>query len=654
MAISTASTILVVDDNPAGRYATSRMLRAAGFAVLEAATGADGVSMSSEADLIVLDVNLPDFSGFEVCRRIRARAETARLPVIHLSATFVRDTDKVEGLDAGADGYLTHPVEPPVLVATVNAFLRTRRAEDEMRKSEAKFKAIFDQALSGILLVSKDLVYLEANPAMCKLLGRSREEIIGRHNSSFVPAGLEHSTLTIARDVEEHGAWRGTFPLIRADGTHVELEWSIARHSIPGVRLAIVNDVTERRAHEVERDRLLAAERAAREEAERANRLKDEFLATLSHELRTPLNAIVGWSQILKRGDPSPEDVAEGIDAIERNAQSQAQLIADLLDVSRITSGKLRLDVRSIDPAATIQAALETISPAAQAKEIRVERSLDPNFGPIQGDPDRIQQVIWNLVNNAVKFTPKRGTIRVSLARENSHVVITVADNGQGIKPDFLPYIFERFRQENATTKRNQGGLGLGLAIVKHLVELHGGTITAQSEGEKQGSVFTIRLPVTAVNPEVPPIVEEITPPAVGGPAKNDLPVAIRGVRILIVEDDADARAVLRRVLTKGGAEVAGAADVQTALSLLTIFKPQILVSDVGLPGQDGHDLIRAVRARGFTPQLLPAIALTAFARNEDRSQSLEAGFQMHLCKPVDASELLAAVSTLSPAAPVV
>jgi len=324
-------------------------LRSAGFAVLEAATGNEGLSLAHGADLVVLDVNLPDIDGFEVCRQIRSNHQTARLPVIHLSATFVKDVDKVHGLEAGADGYLTHPVEPPVLVATVNAFLRARRAEDAMRTSEAKFRAIFDQAPTGILLLSKDLLYLEANPAMCRLLGRSREEIVGQHSSSFMPSDRKEEAAKIAKELEEFGVWSGTFPLLRADGSHVELEWNVAVHSAPGVRLAIVTDITQRRLIEADRERALIAERAARSEAERANRLKDDFLATLSHELRTPLNAIVGWSQILKSGHPSETEIAEGIEAIERNATAQAQLISDLLDVSSITSGKVRLEVQSVD-----------------------------------------------------------------------------------------------------------------------------------------------------------------------------------------------------------------------------------------------------------------------------------------------------------------
>ncbi|MDB5319653.1 MAG: sensor hybrid histidine kinase [Phycisphaerales bacterium] len=636
--------ILVVDDNPAGRYSTSRILRAAGFTVTEAATGLDGLKNVADADAVVLDVNLPDIDGFEVCRRIRAQRQTSRVPVIHLSATFVKDVDKVQGLEAGADGYLTHPVEPPVLVATINAFLRARRAEDEMRQSEAKFRAIFDHALSGILLVSEDLACLEANPAMCHMVGRPREGIIGQHLSDFVPT----ESSIVARDLGLRGAWRGTFPLTRQDGSRVELEWNISAHSVPGVRLAIVTDITERQGHETERERLLMNERRAREDAERANRLKDDFLATLSHELRTPLNAIVGWSEILRSGKLSDKELAEAVEAIDRNARAQSQLISDLLDVSRITSGMFRLDVRPMDLAETINDALEALVNAVQAKEINLQRDLHRDASAIVGDPQRIQQVLWNLVNNAVKFTPRGGTINVTLDRENSHARITVTDTGQGINADFLPYIFERFRQEDATSKRNQGGLGLGLAIVKHLVEMHGGTVSAQSEGEGQGSSFVVRLPVAAMKPEAEAMIVRSATSAAAAPAPAFSPMALRGVRVLVVEDDEDARTLLKRSLVKAGAEVADAASVKVALDLLSTFRPTVLLSDVGMPDLDGYDLIREVRARGLTAGDLPAIALTAFARNEDETRSLEAGFQVHLSKPVDQNKLVETVASIA------
>jgi PAS domain S-box-containing protein len=643
-------TILVVDDNPATLYSTSRILTAAGFRVVEAVNGQEAVDRSPGVHLVVLDVNLPDFDGFEVCRRIRANPHTARVPVVHLSATFVKDVDKVHGLDAGADGYLTHPVEPPVLVATVNAFLRARQAEDAMRQSEAKFKAVFDQALHGIALVSSDLIYLDVNPAMCRILGRPCEEIVGKHGSAFMPAGTEDEVRAIARALETDAVWRGEFPLLRSDGQLVYLEWSMSIHSVPGVRLALVTDVTDRKRAEEERAGLLDSERAARADAERANRLKDDFLATLSHELRTPLNAILGYAQILRHGPAQPADVAEAMDVIERNARAQTQLIEDLLDVSRITSGKLRLDVRTVDPAGLIAAALEAVQTAAQAKGIRVTQVLDPHAGPVSGDPARLQQVIWNLVTNAVKFTPKGGKVQVRLARVNSHIEINVSDTGQGIEPEFLPHVFDRFRQADATTTRHTGGLGLGLSIVKHLVELHGGAVSANSPGKDRGATFTVTLPVAVVHGVADPGTPAAAAAAAAGPvtgasARPD--TILKGVRILVVDDDPDARSLMNRVLATAGATVATAPDVPHALAAITESPPDLLISDIGMPHQDGYDLIRQVRARGLTARELPAIALTAFARSEDRRRALMAGFQVHVAKPVEPAELTATAASL-------
>ena len=407
---------------PPTRYSTARVLRNAGFTVLEAATGQDALRLAAEpVDLVVLDVNLPDIDGFEVCRRLRASPPTARTPVIHLSATFVNDVDKVQGLDAGADGYITHPVEPPVLVATVNAFLRARRAEDALRESEAKFKAVFDQALNGIALLSHDMIFLEVNPAMCATFGRDRANVVGKHISAFNAGGSEHRVEEITAALAATGAWRGTLPVLHADGRHVELDWSVSIHSGPGIRLAITTDVTDRREIEAERERLLASETAARAEAERANQVKDDFLAALSHELRTPLNAIVGWSQLLKqRVAGGDADVVAGINAIERNARVQAQLIADLLDVSRVASGKLQIERQWFDPAEEIAAAIENVQPAARARDIAVDVTLEGQREPLLWDPARFQQVVWNLLDNAVKFSPEGGRVAVRLLQTES------------------------------------------------------------------------------------------------------------------------------------------------------------------------------------------------------------------------------------------
>ena len=363
----------MVDDNPATLYSTSRVLRAADFDVAEGINGEQALERALNTDILLLDVNLPDIHGFEVCRRLRTDPRTARLPVIHISATFVKEIDKAQGLDAGSDGYLTHPIEPPVLIATVNAFLRARRAEDEMRKSEAKFKAVFDNAVSGILLLDQHLTYLEVNPAMCELLNRSREQIVRQPLSAFMPPEAAADPREIERALERKDTWRGTFPLFNSDNKLVHLEWYISAHSFPGVRLAVVTDITERMQHETERNELLASERAARNEAERASRLKDEFLGTLSHELRTPLNSILLWTQLLLGHVDDSAQVLRGLTAIERSTRTQAQLISDLLDVSAIISGKLRLDVQPLDLAATIKSALESLSPAIAAKELVLE-----------------------------------------------------------------------------------------------------------------------------------------------------------------------------------------------------------------------------------------------------------------------------------------
>lgn len=520
----------MVDDNPATCYSTSRVLRNANYEVVEAGTGHSALASVQEGvDLVVLDVNLPDIDGFEVCRQIRSMPEWSRLPVVHLSATFVRDVDRIHGLEMGANGYLVHPVEPPVLVATVAAFLRLWHAEQE-------------------------------------------------------------------------------------------------------------------------RETLLSSERAARAEAERANRFKDEFLATLSHELRTPLQAIIGWTQLLKTDSLSPEEVTEAVAIIERNAQAQSQMIADLLDVSRINSGKLRLDVQSVDVALIIEAALTAIMPAAAAKGIRLLKQLDTSAGPIVGDPSRLQQVIWNLVSNAVKFTPKNGRIQVTLQRRDSFVEVGVADDGPGIEPDLLPRIFDRFRQGDASTTRVNGGLGLGLAIAKQLTELHGGSITAESVPGK-GAQFHLQLPIQAVAPidTALSFTENAQPDKMvepGVPAITEPPpaVSLRGIRILLVDDNHDSRRMLARTLQNANAVTEDVASAAEAMAIVEEFRPHILISDLGMPDRDGYDLIKTIRELGHA---FPAIALTGFARSEDRQRTMLSGFQSHLAKPVDYRDLLATVATL-------
>jgi hypothetical protein len=427
-------------------------------------------------------------------------------------------------------------VEPPVLIATVNAFLRARKAEQELRESEGKFKAVFENALSGILILDRNFNFVEVNPALCRMLARTREELVGKSLFAFVAPKNHEVSQQVATKLRKREAWSGSFPLQRSDGSEVQLEWYVSSHSDPSV--VVVTDISERIELEEKRQELLASERAARAEAERANRLKDEFLGNVSHELRTPLNSILLWTKVVQQHLDDKQQLIRGLDAIERNTMVQTQLISDLLDVSRITSGKLRLELQPTDLGALIKSSLEAFAPAAAAKEIKVQTALDPGAGPVSADPFRVQQVVGNLISNAIKFTPARGRIQVKLERIDSQAVITVTDNGQGINPELLPHLFERFRQGDSAGHRSYAGLGLGLAIVKHLTELHGGTVTAISKGEGQGATFVVKLPVFAASDGAPPDIAARSAPVGALSARYE---ALLGVRVLVVDDDADA-----------------------------------------------------------------------------------------------------------------
>jgi signal transduction histidine kinase/CheY-like chemotaxis protein len=430
-------------------------------------------------------------------------------------------------------------------------------------------------------------------------------------------------------------------PLIGADGRIIGT-------------LTVIEDVTERVTREAElqaqvdaRTQALAREKAAREEAEEANRLKDEFLATVSHELRTPLTSILGWSNMLLAGRLEGEAHDRALDIIHRNAQSQNQLISDLLDVSRIISGKLRLDLRTVELPAVIEAAVEATRPAAEAKGIRLTTALDPRSGPINGDADRLQQVVWNLLTNAIKFTDAGGEIEVSLRSVDSRVEITVRDTGMGIDPEFLPHIFDRFRQADPATNRVHGGMGLGLSIVRQLVELHGGTVRAESEGMGKGATFVVSLPF--VNFRRAPERAERLPLNPISHAELNCPPSLQGLRVLAVDDEADTREMIRAVLEHCKMEVVTAASAAEALEAIERSRPDVLLSDLGMPGEDGYALIAKVRAlpaeRGGQ---IPAAALTAYVRGEDRVKVLRSGFQLHVSKPLEPNELVAVVANLA------
>ncbi|HEX6900772.1 MAG TPA: response regulator [Thermoanaerobaculia bacterium] len=403
-------------------------------------------------------------------------------------------------------------------------------------------------------------------------------------------------------------------------------------------------EIRNREWAEQERARLLVLEKGARRQAEEANRMKDEFLATLSHELRTPLNAILGWVQVLRAGKLDEAAAARAMETIERNARVQAQLIADLLDVSRIITGKLRLDFRPVELHRIIDAALETVRPAADAKGIHLAVSLGRLGSPALGDSDRLQQVVWNLLSNAVKFTPRGGRVEVALQELGASAVIRVTDSGIGIRQDFLPFVFDRFRQAESTSTRSHGGLGLGLSIVRHLIELHGGMVEVDSPGEGLGATFTVRLPLRAELADDP-----LDQTAVSSQRIWSAPDRLAGVRVMVVEDEDDTRELLVTALEQCGAEVVDFGSVPEALDSFERGAPDVLLSDLGMPGEDGYSLIRQIRER--SPEnggRVPAAALTAYARAEDRQRALDSGFQTHLAKPFDPAELVATVARLA------
>ncbi|HEX8131758.1 MAG TPA: ATP-binding protein [Pyrinomonadaceae bacterium] len=403
--------------------------------------------------------------------------------------------------------------------------------------------------------------------------------------------------------------------------------------------------INELKRSEEEREQILLREQAARSEAEAANRIKDQFLATLSHELRTPLTAIIGWAGLLRSKDFDPELQSQALETVERNARTQAQLIDDLLDVSRIVSGKLLLDVTEVELDKVVTNAINVVRPAADAKGISITYEKEPKRNFIKGDAARLQQIVWNLLSNAVKFTPEGGSVRICLERAGSHIKLSISDTGKGIAADFLPHVFDRFRQADSKTTRNYGGLGLGLAIVRHLVELHGGTVSAESHGEGQGATFSTIFPLLAVSMEAQNAEPTDSRDAKALNSRSEL----EGLRVLVVDDEPDTRQVISAVISKSGAEVKTCASVLEALETLKLWKPDILMSDIGMPGEDGYSLIRKVRSLSVeSGGLIPAAALTAYARDDDRERALAAGFQMHVAKPIGSRELIDVIAGLA------
>ena len=602
--------------------------------MVQASTGSAALAAAPQADLVVLDINLPDIDGFEVCRRLRASPDTAQLPVLHLSATFTQSADFEIGLEAGADGYLTRPVEAPVLLATVRTLLFARNADLIRRGLDAKLRTMFKLAPIAIAMLDESSKYESVNPAFCALAGYSADELVGLPAALVFGDGVK--VFGPAQPAAGEGVKGGHLQFVRKDGSTAQVEWRLASETISGSRILVLTDISYRLRTESERENLLARERAARAEAERSNLLKEEFLATLSHELRNPLNAILGWATILGRTEGLAPNVLRGVQAIERNSKLQAQMIADLLDYAGITFGKIRLAASTIDPYSAVRAALDVVQASAAAQKIEIRTSFGAESLAVEADPARFQQIVWNLLSNAIKFSSAGGVVDVDASRLGQSFRLAVRDHGKGISAAFLPRIFERFSQQDSSSTKNYGGLGLGLAIVKQLVDLHGGTIDVVSGGEGQGATFTVTLPLSGKELPVPLSDSQLT-------SSLDL----SDVVALVVEDDVDARDLTKRVLTDAGAAVIEVSNADAALDSLRSSGANILISDIGMPGQDGYQLIRSIRANGYGADVLPALAVTAFARMQDRAEALAAGFQDHIVKPIDPSELISLVGSL-------
>lgn len=569
----------------------------------------------------------------------------------------IRNFEEEVRFEDGSSRYLLGNAAPlrderGALSGAVSAFIditERKLMEEALRAREAALELIIHRTPFMLTRCDRDLRYVFVSRAYAEMLGRSPEEIVGRPIVDIVGQQAFDTLRPHIENVLRGEAVRFERPVsLQGVGIrvlNVAYTPEVDRDGRIGGWIGSMLDVTERKRAEEERERLLSIEQSLRKEAEIANRLKDEFLATVSHELRTPLNAILGWATILRSGAAHTHS-GRAVAAIERNARSQAQLIEDLLDVSSIISGRLRLDIQPLVVSTIVQAAVDAVRPAADAKHIELSVAIDPLADHLHADGARLQQVVWNLLSNSVKFTPEQGRIRIEARQSGPAIEIAVTDSGVGISREFLPFVFDRFRQADASMTRRFGGLGLGLAIARHLVEMHGGTIQASSDGEGRGAAFTLRLPTDAVPARV---MSASAQPTEG--TFRSLPDAqasdLRGVRVLAVDDSDDARQFIEVLLSRCGAVVRTAASATAGLEMLSQWTPDVLISDIGLPGEDGYTFLNRVRQLGNGSSQVPAIALSGYTRPENRNRAMEIGFQMFVAKPVEAVELTRAIATL-------
>jgi signal transduction histidine kinase/DNA-binding response OmpR family regulator len=654
--VADRSRVLVVDDNADMSQYVAGLL-AQHWHVDVAKNGAEALERMRESlpEVVVSDIMMPGIDGLELLALMRADSSLSNIPVMLLSARAGQEAS-VAALAAGASDYVVKPFSSRELVARVAAQIAFARARAAERSANRRLHALFAEAPVSVSVVKgPDFSFELANARYEAMVGRTN--LVGKPFRLAFPE-LERDAPVLAMLAEVRASGKAftasEYPvMLRRDG-RASLEEVFFLFTCQPIHepdgsvdtiLTIAVDVTESVRLRRELEMLANSERQARAQAEAASALKDEFLATASHELRTPLNAILGWARLLASGTLDDSAHTRGVETIERNALAQVRLIEDILDGSRIITGKLRLEVRPLDMATLVNAALDAIRPAAHAKSITLSVELDPAAARVLGDPDRIQQVIWNLAINAIKFTPKGGRVAVRLQRVDTSIELLVEDNGQGVEASFLPHIFERFRQADGSSTRRHGGLGLGLALVRHLVEAHGGSVRAESEGVGRGARFFVVLPVQAVFPELSAAEAAPTAALPGLPRAVDL----SGLSVLVIDDELDARELVAVVLRSAGASVRLAASAEEAMSFVAQSQLDLLISDIGMPEVDGYQLIDRLRSRAETSAArLPAIALTAYAREQDRKRALAAGFQTHVSKPVEPAELLRIVAELA------
>jgi PAS domain S-box-containing protein len=668
--------ILLVDDEPRNLDTLESILDEPSYRLLKAGDADTALRLLLEHQVaaIVLDIKMPGISGFELAQLIKGTKKFRQIPIVFLTAYLVDDKDVLAGYGAGGVDYLTKPVNPLILrhkvavfadlfrktraLAELNNTLEERvqertadlaKSEAALRASEAQFRLLADTIPILAWYAEPDGRIPWYNRRWFEYTGTTLDQQQGWkwrsvHDQDDLPRILDRWKAHL----ESGEPWEDEFRLRRHDG---QFRWFLSR-AMPLrddtgqiVRWFGTNvDIDDQKSAEDVLRRQKDAESWLRKEAEIASRMKDEFLAMMSHELRTPLNAVLGWTTILKQNPRDEAKLARGLDVIERNAKAQARLVSDLLDISGIASGKLQVSSKEMQLSAVISAAAEVVKPAAEAKHIRLVLDLDPELGTMLGDSERLQQVVWNLLVNAVRFTPPKGHVAVTARRNGSLITVRVEDTGIGIPAEHLPHIFERFRQVDSSTTRVHGGLGLGLAIVRHLVEAHGGTVEARSEGPGRGSSFTLSLPAKLSEAKVKTEAEtrmRAETPEMASPPRAKL----ANVRALVVDDEPDSLDLVRVVLEDAGARVTAARNASEALAAQGPF--DIVISDIGMAEVDGYALLRSLRLRD-SAESVPAIALTAYARREDADRAIAVGYHAHLAKPVDPRDLVEAVNSLA------